>query len=87
MNIQELRDKLNDRQSTMSGAQIYDMGRTEVVDLLDSIGAEVYATPKKTYVHVDGIDYAAETSWVDEYTPRIVLIDVEEVYYRAKYGN
>ena len=71
----------------MSGAQIYDMGRTEVVELLGSIGAEVHATPKKTYVHVDGIDYAVETSWIDEYTPRIVLIDVEEVHYRAKYGN
>lgn len=75
MTIEELDEKLNAAQEAMSGAEIYDMGRTEVAEMLESFGCEVHMLPKKTYVHLDGTDYVVSSSWLDDYTPRIVLVD------------
>lgn len=76
MTIEKLREMIAEYQRNISASELLDMGRREIADVLESFGVAVYVLPKRTLVHVDGVDYVQTVEW-DEREPRIVLIDPE----------
>lgn len=77
MTIEKLREMIAEYQRNISASELLDMGRREIADVLESFGVDVYVLPKRTLVHVDGIDYIQAVEW-DKREPRIIFVDPEE---------
>lgn len=68
MTAEQMQEKMDDRR-----AELASMSRAELERALAEMGAEVHHTPKRTLVHVDGVDY--EPAWFDSYCDRVVLVE------------
>lgn len=68
MTVEQMQEKMDERR-----AELATMTRLELEGALAKMGAEVHHTPKRTLVHVDGIDY--EPAWFDCYKDRVVLVE------------
>lgn len=68
MTIEELQENMDERKSEFAA-----MTRAELESALSSMGVAVCHTPKRTLVHVDGIDY--EPAWFDSCRDRVVLVE------------
>lgn len=68
MTAEQMQEKMDDRR-----AELASMSRAELERALAEMGAEVHHTPKRTLVHVDGVDY--EPAWFDCYKDRVVLVE------------
>ena len=73
MTIEKLREMIAEYQRNISASELLDMDRRKIAAVLESLGVSVYVLPKRTLVHVDGVQ---TVEW-DEREPRIVLIDPE----------
>ena len=76
MTIEKLREMIAEYQRNISASELLDMDRRKIAAVLESLGVSVYVLPKRTLVHVDGVDYVQTVEW-DEREPRIVLSDPE----------
>lgn len=68
MTVDKMQEKMDERRAELAA-----MIRSELEIALSDMGAEVYHTPKRTIVHIDGIDY--EPAWFDCHKNRIVLVE------------
>lgn len=68
MTIETIQEKMDERMSELAA-----MTRPELEDALAGMGLSVHHTPKRTLVHVDGVDY--EPAWFDSYCDRVVLVE------------
>ena len=68
MTVDKMQDKMDERMAELAA-----MSRSELETALSDMGAEVYHTPKRTIVHINGIDY--EPAWFDSYCDRVVLVE------------
>ena len=68
MSLEQIQKMMDER-----GAELAGMFRTELSEAIAEMGAEVYCLRKRTFVHIDGIDY--EPAFSDDNRNRIVLVE------------